>query len=190
VPFYQIGPARFILSKLAGKRKVWISKIELYFEKHPDVRFEGYIFTFSERMAKTGGTFDDREFGKFLGYPDCCVKRYCEKDGKSFPGAFMRYKEQLAGRPDLLGLQLIQVDLSKFIKVDRSKVPDTLFGHIVGKVSWIPCSPRCAETIKIAARIYNELCSNKRKCKLKHVMAELRKIARLRGKGEPTKPSV
>ena len=89
---------------------------------------------------------DDRQLGRYLGYPSCCIDRYIRDGG--FVEAHKRYKKQCRE----LGRDPFEIKLVEF------KGEYYLTFSQVGGISHIPCSPSCKKSGELALA-YERFCA-------------------------------
>ena len=106
----------------------YVTKRKIY-----GVRVDNSVF-FSYKTPKFNGEY---EKGLFLGYPECCVKKYCEEQKKSYPQSYNSAKRYLK-------------------QCKEMKIKKDLFNIYVGnksasceKYGFIPCSPKCKNALKL-----------------------------------------
>jgi len=109
-----------------------------------------------EKIGKLGGELffsgtievgGDFILGERCGYPSCCIEAFA--DSKQIDKAYVRYRKQCNSLLlDPFSLTLYE-DEEGWIWV---------FSHPSLPISHIPCSPKCAETRRLARRYY-DLCS-------------------------------
>ncbi len=119
------------LLEVALKRKLY-----LYITKRGNKKNLSLI---SKRTLNIGDSISDRELGIILGFPKCCINKYCQELGTEeySYNSSLRYIEQL---------KRYQIKNDPF---------DILLRHNSGGLGYgfVPCSPRCNNALNVKKKM-------------------------------------